>query len=118
MRRSIQLLALAALVAVLASATAASFAASTGPHLSVVKHNPLTLQGSGFKPRSHVKVTFTAARQVSKRVTVKPNGRFTVSFTVTSADRCTRWVVKVTQAGHAVALMRGPRPMCAPAGGY
>ena len=118
MRKFIPILAVAAIVAVLGSVSAASFAASTAPHLSVLKRSPLTLQGSGFKPRSHIKVTFTASRQVTKRITVKRNGRFTVSFTVSSADRCTQWVVKVTQTGHAAVLMRGPRPMCAPEGGY
>ncbi len=119
MRKPTYLLAVAALVAVLGAVSAVSSAASSAaPRLKVLKFNPLTVQGRNFKPRAHVKVIFTASRQTTKRVTVGRNGRFTVSFTTSAADRCTQWTLKVTQPGRAAVLLRGPRPMCAPAGGY
>lgn len=120
MRKTTYLLALSALVAVLGAFAAVSSAASSSktPHLKVLKTHPVTVQGISFRPHAHLKVTFIASGQVSKRVTVGRNGRFTVTFTTTFADRCTQWTVKVSQPGHATVMVHGPRPMCAPAGGY
>lgn len=120
MRKTTYLLALTALVAVLGAFAAVCSAApsSTAPHVKVLTTHPVTVQGTGFRPHAHLKVTFMASQQVSKRVTAGRHGRFTVTFKTTFADRCTQWTVKISQPGHAPVVWHGPRPMCAPAGGY
>jgi hypothetical protein len=115
MRKALTLLALVAVGSLTAISSAAG--SSRGPSLKEIKLHPFTVQGSHFKAHSHVKVTLSSSFKATKTVTVGRSGRFTVTFTQ-AVDRCTQWSVKATQPGRAPVLIRGPKPQCAPAGGY
>lgn len=115
MRKPLHLLAVTVTVIAFGALTAISACAGgQAPRLIPVSSHPLTIQGRHFKPHSHVRVTLTSLVKTTKRVTVKSNGRFTVTFS-TVLDRCTQWTVKATQPGRAPVFVRGPRPQCAPA---
>lgn len=115
MRKPLTLLALVALGSLIAISSAAG--SSHAPSLKPIKQHPFTVQGSYFKPHAHVKVTLMWTAKTTKTVTVGRYGRFTVSFNQ-AVDRCTQWSVRATQPGHASVLIRGPKPQCAPMGGY
>lgn len=114
MRRPFKLLVLVAAVIALAAVSAAA-GSSSPPRLRLVKQQPLTVQGSHFRPYSHVKVTLISAAKTTKRVRAGAHGRFTVTFSSAVVDRCTQWTLKAIQPGRAPVLIRGPKPACAPA---
>jgi hypothetical protein len=83
--------------------------------LVLTKLSPATVRGRHFARRTRVQVTFRAARSFSRRARTDPSGAFTVTFPVV-IDRCTSWSVSANQRRHAVVVLRGPKPECAPAG--
>jgi hypothetical protein len=112
---SLAVVVLAALAAVVAGSAAAGTRHHHHPKLSLVRTHPLTVSGRGFVARREVVVTLKSAQTVSRRVTASRRGTFTVSFAATAVDRCSGWTVSAQQTHHATAVLRGPKPQCAPA---
>lgn len=102
----------------LATATTGAVAvASTGAGhrtLRLVRSDPATVHGTGFRPRSAVRVTLAAGTSHTVQARTAGTGAFTVTFSAV-VDRCTGWTVTAVQRGAAPFVMRGPKPMCAPA---
>jgi hypothetical protein len=84
------------------------------PHLTVTDRNPATVGGTGFKPRSRVRVTLTAGQTFVRRPIANRHGAFTATFP-TAIDLCTSWSVSASQRHQAVVVLHGPKPECAPA---
>jgi hypothetical protein len=84
-------------------------------HLALVKMNPATVSGRGFRPHVRVHLLLVASGTASRRPMANGNGAFTVTFP-TGIDRCSGWSVSATQPGRAPVLLRSPpvHPMCAP----
>ena len=115
----------AVIPALLVLAAAASIAATglasanTSGHraakLVLKSHDPATVSGTGFKPRSRVRVTFSSAQTFVRRPMTNALGAFTATFP-TVVDRCTAFSVAAIQPGRATVVLRSPpRPECAPA---
>jgi hypothetical protein len=108
------------LLALAGSITANSLAgASTGSRtrakLVLKRADPATVSGTGFKPRSRVRVVFVGARTFVRRPVANAQGAFTATFP-TVADRCSGFSVSASQPGRATVMLRSPaRPECAPA---
>ena len=118
-RRPGAILALLALAAAawIAATGLASATTSTSAHraakLALVSHDPATVHGTGFKPRTRVRVTFDAT--LVRRPVTNAQGAFTATFQ-TVVDRCTTWSVSASQPGRPTVVLRGPaKPECAPA---
>lgn len=81
-------------------------------HLALVKINPATVSGRGFRP--HVRVHVVLNSRLTRRPLANRNGRFTVAFP-TTLDRCSGWMVTATQPGRSMVVLRSPaKPECAP----
>jgi hypothetical protein len=77
-------------------------------------HDPDTVSGTGFKPRSRVRVTFVGAQTLVRRAMTNSLGGFTATFP-TVVDRCTAFSVSASQPGRAIVVLRSPaKPECAP----
>lgn len=107
--------ALALLVAVALVVSGASGAgARPVAHLSLVRSNPVTVSGSGFRPHVRVALRVVAHTTLSRRPVANRNGRFTVRLP-TVIDRCSGWSVTAIQSGRAPVMLRSPaKPECAP----
>lgn len=119
---------LAALIAALVAAAVLTLIATTtsdatsAPHaraaharaLVVVRRDPATIRGTGFRAHTRVRVTLAAARTYVRRPRADRHGVFTVTFPAV-IDRCTGWTVTARQGAAAPLVVRGPKPMCAPA---
>jgi hypothetical protein len=119
-RRLIAALATAALLAAAAIVGVAS--ATTGQAsrshatLRMVRLNPLTVAGRGFKPDRRVHVRLLAGHTVSRNPLASRTGAFTVQFPVV-IDRCSGFTVTASQQNHQIVILRSPaKPACAPAG--
>lgn len=115
-RRVALLAATLALVAfgglIIARATEAT--ATPVAHLALVKSDPVTIAGRGFRPRVRVHLLLAVPRTLTRRPLAGRNGRFTATFP-TTLDRCTGWSVTATQPGRAMVILRSPaKPECAP----
>ncbi len=83
-------------------------------HLALVKSNPVTVAGRGFRPRVRVNLMLVDRGTLTRRPLANRNGTFTVSFG-TTLDRCSGWSVTATQTGRALVILRSPaKPECAP----
>jgi hypothetical protein len=84
-----RVLVIAGMILAFAPAGAASEQRETGSkaRLALARGAPLVLRGVNFVPAEHVRVTVSAERQLSKRITADAAGRFVVRFR-TSFDRC------------------------------
>ena len=83
-------------------------------HLALVRSDPVTVSGRGFRARVRVQLRVVAHTTVTRRVLAGRNGRFTATFP-TVIDRCSGWSVTATQPGRAPTMLRSPpRPECAP----
>jgi hypothetical protein len=103
--------------ATVALATTGHPTVTRAPRLSLVKRSPLTIKGINFPKRTRVTFTLSSARTTRRTLTTTSTGTFTVTFT-SGVDRCTQWMATVTRRGAAPVRLRGPKPLCAPAGGY
>jgi hypothetical protein len=119
-RRLIAVVAIAGLLVAaivgIASATA-DHAKRSGPSLRMIRQNPATVAGRGFKPhrRVHVRLV-TDERTLSRRPLANRAGAFTAQFS-TVIDRCSAFTVTASQQNHLAVVLRSPaRPACAPAG--
>ena len=110
---------LGALLAILAAGalallTASGAGARPNARLAVVKANPITVSGHGFRASTRVRVILMASGTMSRRPLTNRYGAFTVSFPAT-LDRCSGWRVTATQPGRAPVILRSPpKPECAP----
>ena len=96
------------------SLASASTASGSSARLALKHRDPATVSGTGFKPRTRVRVTFIGAHTFVHRPVTNSRGAFTAIFP-TVVDRCTSWSVFAAQPGRATVVLRGPRPECAPA---
>ena len=119
-RRFVSILALVLFAAVAAMAVNGLASASTstgsgGTGRLVLKHrDPATVSGTGFKPRTRVRVTFVGTQTVVHRPVTNALGAFTTTFPM-GVDRCSGWSVSASQPGRATIILRGrAEPMCAP----
>jgi hypothetical protein len=108
------LLAIAAVVGI-ASATT-DHAKRSSPSLRMIRLNPATVAGRGFKPHRRVHVRLMVGHTISRRPLANRAGAFTVQFP-TLIDRCRAFTVSAGQPNHATVVLRSPaKPACAPAG--
>jgi hypothetical protein len=118
-----RLTALVAVTALLGASAAVALAATehsnTTPRarLALVKRSPLTIKGTYFPKRTRVTFKLSSLRTTTRTLTTSSTGTFTVTIT-SGVDRCTQWIATVTRRGAAAVTLRGPKPLCAPAGGY
>jgi len=83
-------------------------------HLTLVKTNPVTISGRGFRPRVRVHLVLTAHGTLVRRPMANNTGRFTITFP-TALDRCSGWMVTASEQGRAMVVLRSPaKPECAP----
>jgi hypothetical protein len=83
-------------------------------HLALVKGNPVTVSGHGFRGRRRVQLILVDRGTMTRRPTADRSGAFTVTFP-TTIDRCRGWSVTATQPGRAMVALRSPaKPECAP----
>jgi hypothetical protein len=115
-RRIVLIVATLALVcaAVLVLSSASGAGARPVAHLTLVRSNPVTVSGRGFRPHVRVALRVVAHTTVTRRPLANSNGRFTVTFP-TVIDRCSGWSVTATQSGRSPVMLRSPaKPECAP----
>jgi hypothetical protein len=118
-RRSIAVLVTASLVtaaAIVGIASATTDQASTSrASLRMVRLNPVTITGHGFKAHSRVHVRLMVDHTISRRPLANRAGAFTVQFP-TVVDRCSGFTVTASQQNRpTVVLQVPPKPACAPA---
>jgi hypothetical protein len=114
-RVAVMLAALALVAAaVLVLSTASGAGARPVAHLTLVRSNPVTVSGRGFRAHARVQLRVVAHTTVTRRPMAKGNGSFTVTVP-TVIDRCSGWSVTATQPGRAPVMLRSPaKPECAP----
>jgi hypothetical protein len=93
--------------------------ATTSAHraakLVLRSHDPATVNGTGFKARSRVRVTYAGAQTFVRRPGTNSLGAFTTTFP-TVVDRCSGFTVSASQPERAPIVLRSPaRPECTPA---
>ena len=118
-RRSVLVLVIASLLAVAAIvgiASATTDQASTSrASLRMVRLNPVTITGHGFKAHRRVHVRLMVGHTISRSPLANRTGSFTVQFP-TVVDRCSGFTVKASQPNRpTVVLQLPPKPACAPA---
>lgn len=82
--------------------------------LTITRRNPVTIKGTGFKPRARVRVVLFVGHKQTRRPLTNAHGAFTAKFTEV-LDRCSGWTVTASQPGRATVFLRGARPQCPPA---
>jgi hypothetical protein len=108
------LLAVAAIVGI-ASATTDQ-ASTSRASLRMVRLNPVTITGHGFKADRRVHVRLVVGHAISRRPLANRAGTFTVQFPVV-IDRCSGFTVTASQQNNQAVVLRSPaKPACAPAG--
>jgi hypothetical protein len=115
-RRTVLLLVPLALLVfgVLILSNASGAGARPVAHLALVKGNPVTVTGRGFRPRVRVHLLLIDRGALTRRPLAARNGTFTATFP-TTLDRCSGWSVTATQPGRAMVSLRSPaRPECPP----
>ena len=106
------------ILAVIALAAAGLAGANTSSQrarrLVLKSRDPATVSGTGFKPRSRVRVTFVGAQTFVRRPVTNSLGAFTATFP-TVVDRCTAFSVSASQPGRPTVVLKGAaKPECAP----
>ena len=107
----------AALLGILLGAIATvAPAASAKATLKIVKLNPLTIRGSGFKPVERVTVTLSAGAAGRAKGTATAAGVLTVSVPKAKVTACTPYTLRaVGSAGTRVTFKRTVGASCKPA---
>ena len=109
--RSLGLIALAALVALIA--TASSTANRPRPSLNLHGGAPLVVDGANF--HSHERVNVTSSNGASIRVRASTHGAFTTILRGAPVDRCSGLIVRARgSAGSVAVAKRPPLPQCLP----
>jgi hypothetical protein len=107
------LLAVAAIVGI-ASATTDQ-ANTSRASMRMVRLNPVTITGHGFKAHRRVHVRLVMGHTISRKPLANSSGSFTVQFP-TVVDRCSAFTVTASQLNRpTVVLQVPPKPACAPA---
>jgi hypothetical protein len=84
--------------------------------LALVKGNPVTVSGHGFRAHARVHLMLVADGTFWRRPLTNRYGAFTVTFSAV-IDHCTGWSVTATQPGRTPVILRSPaKPVCAPLG--
>jgi hypothetical protein len=110
---TVGLLAVAAIVGI-ASATT-DHAQRSNATLRMIRMNPVTIAGRGFKAHRRVHVKLMVGHTISRRPLANRAGAFTVQFP-TVVDRCSGFTVTASQQNRpTVVLQLPPKPACAPA---
>src|SRR4051812_22683522 len=105
MRRAVPAFAIAALAAALAAP--ANSGAGRGAQLQLAG---LTLRGTGFKAREHVRLVARTPELVTRRVTTGAGGAFSMRFNPAAATVCTGLTIIATgDRGSTAALTRLPQ---------
>ena len=113
-RRAAVLVAMLALLIAGALALATGAGATPTARLALVKMNPATVSGHGFRADARVHLLLVANATMSRRPVTNRFGAFTVTFPAV-LDRCSGWRVTATQSGRAPVILRSPaKPECAP----
>lgn len=107
----------AALLAILVGAVAsAAPAAPAKATVKIVKLNPLTIRGAGFKPTERVTVTLSAGAAGTAKGTATAAGVLTVSVPKAKITACTPYTLRaVGSAGTRVTFKRTVGASCKPA---
>jgi hypothetical protein len=88
--------------------------AEAAPALRLVRIQPLTLAGKGFKPREHVRVTVAREdKTVARVLEASEAGRFIVSFAELKLRRCAALYVRAFGARGSRAILKFAPPACA-----
>ena len=104
----------AAAIVGIASATT-DHAKRSSASLRMVRMNPATVAGRGFKPHRRVHVRLMVGHTISRRPLANRAGAFTVQFPAV-IDRCSGFTVTASQQNHPAVVLRSPaKPACAPA---
>jgi hypothetical protein len=108
--------ALLAVAAIVGIASATTDRASTSrASLRMVRLNPVTITGHGFKAHRRVDVRLATGHTISRSPLANRSGSFTVQFP-TVVDRCSGFTVTASQQSRPTAVLRvPPKPACAPA---
>jgi hypothetical protein len=83
--------------------------------LAITSRNPVTVRGTGFKPRTRVRVALVEAHKLVRQPLASSRGTFTATFSSAVIDRCSGWTVTASQPGRATVILHGARPECPPA---
>lgn len=111
---AVAFLAVAAIVGIASAST--DQAKRSGPSLRMIRRDPATVTGRGFKPHRRVHVRLTVGHTVSRTPVANGAGAFTVQFPAV-IDRCSAFTVTASQQNRPAVVLRSPaKPACAPAG--
>jgi hypothetical protein len=87
--------------------------AEATPALRLVRVQPLTLAGKGFKPREHVRVTVAREdKTVARVLEASEVGSFIVSFAELKLRRCAALLVRASGARGSRAILKSAPPAC------
>jgi len=87
--------------------------AEAAPALRLVRVQPLTLAGKGFKPREHIRVTVAREDKTVTRVLEASDvGSFIVSFAELKLRRCAALFVRASGARGSRAILKSAPPAC------
>ncbi len=100
--------------AVAALASGAPRAHQARAALSITRRDPVTVRGTGFKPRARVRVTLLVGHKQTRRPLTNAHGAFTTTFSEV-LDRCSGWTLTAAQRGRATVFLHGAKPQCPPA---
>lgn len=108
---------LGVLIALLASELAPAAGmperAEATPALRLVRVQPLTLAGKGFKPRERVRVTVAREdKTVARVIEASEAGSFVVSFAELKLRRCAALLVRASGARGSRAILKFAPPAC------
>jgi hypothetical protein len=87
-------------------------AVATAPRLAVADATPLTVKGSGFRAREHIRVIVSLPGSSAHWTTANATGGFTVRFSAMAPDSCTAYVVHAAGVRGDTAVLRVRPPEC------
>jgi hypothetical protein len=111
---SLAALSVAALI-VTSQLAVAHGARRAAPRLELTSRTPAVVRGSGFKPRTRVRLMLTAGTTLIRHPRANAQGSFTTTFSGVVIDRCTSFTASAVVNNHVVAVLRPAKPECAPA---
>jgi hypothetical protein len=98
---------IAGVVALALAVAASAFSSSTRPRVWLADEAPLTVAGTAFRPREHVRVRFgTSGRLWSKTLVAGQTGRFSVQFPLVQLEDCAMWYVRAEGDGGSRVTLR------------
>jgi hypothetical protein len=88
MKRALLILLIGCVAVVLGRSAADAGSGATRPTLRPLGESGMTLRGTGFKKREHVRVVVTTRTRTAKSLTASAAGAFTVTFAGMNANTC------------------------------